>query len=338
MSNLGKISIGNNVFNGSQPAIYGGRVTSYTSELEPNLLLRTTHPLDYGDCFISQVPRAASNAIAVKLNTTLKYYVTGNGETYAAANYIMSDASLKKDVKTITGALDKVAKLRGVTFDLIKQDEDFKPLDSQIQEKTLIGEDDLIKTNEPAVSLERQKMQIDSLNRLVPVETRKQIESEKDRRRIGVIAQEVEAVLPEAVRTTVNGTKAVAYSELVGLLIEAIKEQQAQIDELKASQSPKLRDAADVESAVATMNQLYQNTPNPFSANTEIRYSLANSVTKAGLYIYDMQGKQIKHIPNLTRGDHFVIINGSELSAGMYIYTLIADGQEVATKRMILTE
>jgi hypothetical protein len=135
------------------------------------------------------------------------------------------------------------------------------------------------------------------------------------------------------------------YAEFVVPLVKAVQELseqndrlQEQINELKAGRSPQLRDAADVESAVATMNQLYQNTPNPFSHNTEIRYSLANSVTKANLYIYDMQGKQIKNIPNLDKGDNFVIINGSELSAGMYIYTLIADGQEVATKRMILTE
>jgi hypothetical protein len=51
---------------------------------------------------------------------------------------------------------------------------------------------------------------------------------------IGVIAQEVEEVLPEVVETDDNGMKAVAYGNMVGLLIEAMKEQQKQIDELKA--------------------------------------------------------------------------------------------------------
>ena len=54
------------------------------------------------------------------------------------------------------------------------------------------------------------------------------------RRNVGVIAQEVEAVLPEAVSENEEGIKAVAYGNMVGLLIEAIKEQQTQIDELKA--------------------------------------------------------------------------------------------------------
>jgi hypothetical protein len=58
---------------------------------------------------------------------------------------------------------------------------------------------------------------------------------------VGVIAQEIEAVLPEVVTTRDTGFKAVKYEKIVPLLIEAIKEQQtqienqqSQIDELKA--------------------------------------------------------------------------------------------------------
>ena len=50
---------------------------------------------------------------------------------------------------------------------------------------------------------------------------------------VGVIAQEVEAVLPEVVVTRDNGYKAVNYEKIIPLLIEAIKDQQKQIDELK---------------------------------------------------------------------------------------------------------
>jgi hypothetical protein len=50
---------------------------------------------------------------------------------------------------------------------------------------------------------------------------------------IGVIAQEIEEVLPEVVTTRDSGYKAVKYEKIVPLLIEAIKEQQQQIEELK---------------------------------------------------------------------------------------------------------
>ena len=86
-----------------------------------------------------------------------------------------SDASLKTNVETLTGSLDKVKALRGVSFDW---------------KATSVPD-------------------------------------------IGLIAQEVEEVLPELVNINDNGIKSVKYSNIVGVLIEAIKEQQVQIDALK---------------------------------------------------------------------------------------------------------
>ena len=50
---------------------------------------------------------------------------------------------------------------------------------------------------------------------------------------IGLIAQEVELVLPQVVRDNDQGFKSVTYGNIVGLLIEAIKELKQEIDELK---------------------------------------------------------------------------------------------------------
>jgi len=57
-----------------------------------------------------------------------------------------------------------------------------------------------------------------------------------ENRSVGFIAQEVEKVLPEVVQTEKNteGYKSVQYDKVVALLVEAIKEQQKQIDSLKA--------------------------------------------------------------------------------------------------------
>ena len=59
------------------------------------------------------------------------------------------------------------------------------------------------------------------------------IHEEDDIRHTGVIAQDVEKVLPEAVITHGTGYKSVAYGNMVGLLIEAIKELKSEIEELK---------------------------------------------------------------------------------------------------------
>ena len=50
---------------------------------------------------------------------------------------------------------------------------------------------------------------------------------------IGYLAQKVEQILPQVVHTDADGMKSVAYGNIVALLSEAIKEQQAQIEELK---------------------------------------------------------------------------------------------------------
>ena len=50
---------------------------------------------------------------------------------------------------------------------------------------------------------------------------------------VGVIAQEIEKVLPEVVTTRDNGYKAVKYEKIIPLLVEAIKELQAEVQELK---------------------------------------------------------------------------------------------------------
>ena len=53
-------------------------------------------------------------------------------------------------------------------------------------------------------------------------------------KRIGLIAQEVELIVPEVVRTSEDdGLKSIEYQNLIGLLVESIKDQQKQINELK---------------------------------------------------------------------------------------------------------
>lgn len=54
-----------------------------------------------------------------------------------------------------------------------------------------------------------------------------------DERHVGLIAQEVEAVLPEVVKTDASGMKSIAYSDVVAVLVQAVKEQHDQISALK---------------------------------------------------------------------------------------------------------
>ncbi|GAB4452719.1 MAG: hypothetical protein Fur0028_08220 [Bacteroidales bacterium] len=81
-----------------------------------------------------------------------------------------------------------------------------------------------------------------------------------------------------------------------------------------------------------------QNVPNPFSTKTTIRYYIPETSNTAKLMIFDMQGKLIKTYPVSNKKEGSTEINGGEMQPGMYMYSLIIDGKELDTKRMILTE
>ena len=115
--------------------------------------------------------------------TYYQYYFDGAnlstpGSITASGNVTAySDIRLKKDIKPIENALDKISKINGVTF--------------------------------------------------------QRTDLETEERFAGVIAQEVEKVLPEVVNTDEKGIKSVSYGNMVALLIEAVKEQQQEINKLK---------------------------------------------------------------------------------------------------------
>ncbi|MEL6123483.1 MAG: tail fiber domain-containing protein [Bacteroidota bacterium] len=68
-----------------------------------------------------------------------------------------------------------------------------------------------------------------------------------EERQLGFIAQDIEEFLPEVVRTNGDGYKAVDYSKVTALLVEAMKEQQQQIETLKGQ----LAEATDTNQGLA---------------------------------------------------------------------------------------
>ena len=152
-------------------------------------------------------------------------------------------------------------------------------------------------------------------------------------------------MFPDLVIFTTDGRVYVDYMRMIPLLISAISELKAQID-TPISSGPILSPMNDdLETASANTlgidvvtPKLYQNAPNPFNSVTTIKYALPEDVDNAMLYVYDLQGTQKLAIEITERGENSVNITASKLPAGMYIYTLIADGKEIDTKRMILTK
>ena len=80
---------------------------------------------------------------------------------------------------------------------------------------------------------------------------------------------------------------------------------------------------------------LEQNVPNPFAEMTVIGYSLPMDVEKAQIYFYNIEGRIIKTVDIMDRGDGQLNVFAQDLSTGVYTYTLVADDQIVETRKMI---
>jgi hypothetical protein len=188
------------------------------------------------------------------------------------------------------------------------------------------------------------------------------------KREYGVLGQELQEIMPDLVDTCME-TLFVNYNAFIAILIKGFNEQQATIETLQnivlaqeldilqlkqlmkafhelqdivyecckpKSMSPPLQIEEPLSEGETAI--LYQNIPNPFSSNTEISCYLPEATTQATLFIYNLQGAQLKEFSLTQTGMNTITVYGSELPAGMYLYTLVVNNEIIDTKRMILTK
>jgi hypothetical protein len=223
---------------------------------------------------------------------------------YAYSFTTVSDARQKENLKDIESPLQTILNLKGLKYDIKKE---YSANTDSIKDITL------------KEKIDKQRFG-----------------------HIGFLAQDVQKVLPEAVAyDDVTDVYTMNYSSIVPVLVEAIKEQQLIIEDM----AKELKSVIDKNSqkgatigATNKQNLLYQNAPNPFSASTQIEYFIIDNTQNAMINIYNMNGTQLKSIQLHQTGSGFITISGSEFTAGMYMYALIADGQAIDTKQMILTD
>jgi len=169
---------------------------------------------------------------------------------------------------------------------------------------------------------------------------RKDEEKMASRLHFGLSAQELQEIYPNLVLEGQDGYLAVNYIELVPLLIRSIQEMKQELDELKSCEgnAKRTQQATDVDDVnIKGKSMLYQNVPNPFQEKTVIRFKLSDDAKDASVCIFDMSGKLLKKLP-VSKGMESVSVNGYELGEGMFLYSLLVNGREIDTKRMILSE
>ena len=187
---------------------------------------------------------------------------------------------------------------------------------------------------------------------------------EADKEHVGVIAQEIQKVAPFMVyegETTdrVPGTEndfvknKMGYlkydgSALKYMLVNAVKDQQGQIEDLK-QENQELRDMVNelIEKFNSTVSieedkledvksaALMQNVPNPFNQNTSISYFIPEGSKKASIQISNQAGQLLRTIDISNTGKGQLDLNAENIGQGGYFYTLVIDGQSIGTKKMI---
>ena len=170
--------------------------------------------------------------------------------------------------------------------------------------------------------------------------------------RYGLNPDQLKRVYPELVYEDKYGNVSINYVEMVPLLLQYINELSAEVKEQRAALAeytgdktmmtePNKRTAttanalSDAETDILSLDQ---NNPNPFSETTMIGVTVPETVKNAHIFIYDMSGKEVKRMEITTRGKTNVSVAGEDLVSGMYLYSLIADGKVISTKRMILAK
>jgi len=236
--------------------------------------------------------------------------------------FVQSDERFKENVEPVEGVLESLENLEAVTYTLKN---DYARLRQSIASMPATTE-----------KSQRDKEFFDKIYG----------DLEQGDERYGFLAQNVKEVFPQLVHTDNSGYMYVDYIGLIPILVQSINELRAELADLRAEKqeqesAPMLQapaqSANDELEAGLQGAKLYQNAPNPWNSETVIRYSLPEEVKRADIYIYNMQGMQLKCIPAQGRGESQVTLTASNLGAGMYLYALVADGALIDSKQMILT-
>jgi len=152
-----------------------GRITSASNVSVTSGTTITDDTATNATRYLTLTASSSGSISTANVSTTKLFFNPSTGLLTSTDYNSSSDERLKKNIKTVENAVEKISALRGVTFDW----------------------------------------------------------KEGNSKGIGLIAQEVKNVLPDVVTTDENGFMGIKYTNIIGILVEAIKDQQEQINTLK---------------------------------------------------------------------------------------------------------
>ena len=260
-----------------------------------------------------------------------------------------SDIRMKENIKDLSSSLGRLKQLQSVSYNL---KEEMK--EEVIPEKFLKEGNDI-----EALKAEMSKAP-------------KTNEYLLSRNFYGFLAQDVQKLFPDLVYTDDEGMLSIDYVGMIPLLVSGLQEQQQFIENLQQKESEFTKEQIEMQQKIEALQEalntcckinqdeymknetnaieqnsninnsekimLYQNAPNPFNEHTIIQCYIPQTIQKAELCVYNVQGTQVKCITVSERGNVNVKLQAGQLTAGVYTYLLIGDKRTSEAKQMVLTK
>ena len=148
------------------------------------------------------------------------------------------------------------------------------------------------------------------------------------------------------------------------VLVNAVKEQQDQLDEKDAEIDELREEVSELKTALydlinrlegghditidsdeheefitLSLNEapfIKQNVPNPYSYETTVDYYIPEGTQNSQIHFYDSQGRLLKKHTLTNRGHGKINLTADQLPSGTYIYSLVIDGKVIASKKMAI--
>jgi len=298
--------------------------------------------------------------------TSYKLYVGGNvlidGDAWSNRGLLTSDERLKTDIRPLTNdEKENIYLLQGKFYTKIAQIEDNTNLVEDIIDVVV---DDSTTLQVRTIS-ERKKQIIETteygylaqeLKEIFPDLVSQNDEGYYGVNYIGLIPIIVEVLKDQKLAIEIQQKGNIQQQKEIKVLQDIVFAQEKELNEMrnivvncckntdimiqdpinnnhKSNSNNNTQSQQTKEEAV-----LYQNTPNPFSSNTEISCDIPKINNNAFIYVHNLQGIELMSFPIVQIGYNTVYVHASALPAGMYLYTLVVDNVIISTKRMILTK
>lgn len=321
-----------------------GFIAQQVQNVFPNLVYQSEMPAEFdslGNVITPALPYKSLNYNGlIPINT--QAIIELNQKVDKAT---LSDELIKTNVQDLTGSLDKVLDMRGISYDWNHNVEPQLNLDSvnhvgfiaqemaQVDARlTYLGDDSLLHVEYDKVvpilaeAIQELNAHVESLS-----------PSQNSNDSLLTLIQQLQNQNTAQQNEIDDLTNRLDQLEncLGALLPMLCSLNQSLIQNNSPAQQEEVRKNLNVTLSSRSTIILDQNVPNPFAEQTVINFSIPATVVKAQIHFYDGTGKLIQSVDITERGLGAITVFGSDLSKGIYTYTLVADGQIVASKKMM---